>query len=747
MRPRSVLLPMAPPPPAPLSALEAAAEAPPAPEPVVVSAPAPTPTPTPAPAPAPSNDDVSYDPGNFDETPVSDYNPDDTDDDGVVDAWDGDSNTEHGQILSAGDGRLNVMTGRVSTLEHDGNGEVSAIEILDKPAFGNVTVNPDNTMALVMSTTQQTGQTNFSYKVTYADGTTETVNQSLNVTPGLQADGWAKGDHYMLEEDSDGNVVVEHGELHRKVYLSESNDALSRSDIAALEGVSVNQIDGEWLANNAEYGGDPSMALKTDIGMELWNEITGDGQVNSNWLLFERGYEYSKSDIGPLVERDTIGESELHPVYFGAWGEGDRPILNTKVEMFGGQFENIVFQGLHVDGGVLMLRGNDGVLFDDSSFTDRGFVVQWSDNVTIRNSELYDLQYETPKDGATNWNGEHVNRMQGVFVMDTEQLLIEGLFVDQAGWDDDYKFDLGGDGGQPPSIFSHNFYLQADNGDVTLRDTISSQASSFGAQIRSGGFVENVVVIDGNGGFTNHGGDYRGSGPVGEYTLYLNNLITDAGGRDTAGKNGAESIGFSNAGEITSFVDNIVAHLADPNDPSAAEDTRLTQNPLNNKKDAYYDDTIIYNWEAARDPGKYDDQNIDGLDTDELDATTIQNFAAAFMDQSEASVEDFAEYLISISKGDTNAAMAKATDILEYFGAAFGTYDAPDDTPTILRFVPDDRGDGFRWDNRSTGTRKKTRPMATALIWPETGSNMTAPSHWKTWISAMAASFMSAAVG
>ena len=674
---------------APTITVEAAAETPaPAPAP----APAPTPTEPVVETPAPANP-----PANFDETPLNGFNPDDTADDGVTQDWNGDTDIEHGTVLTAGEGRLEVMGGRLSTLGHDGN--VASIEILDKPAFGNVTVNPDNTMALMLSTTGQTGQTSFDYKVTYADGSSETVTQALNVTPSAQADGWGKGDHYMLEEGSDGNIIVEHGENHRKVYISDSNDALSLSDIAALEGVPVKDITGNWLAANPEYGADPSMALKADAGMKLWDAITGEYQRNSNWLLFERGYEYSQEDLGDIIDRDTYGESELHPVYVGAWGEGDKPVLDTRLEMFGGASENLVFQGLHLKGGALILRDNNNMLFDDLIVTEQGFVVQWADNLTIRNSDLFDIQKDVPEKGASNWTNEHDNRTQGIFVQDTGGVLLEDLFVHQAGWADDHKTDLGGDGGQPPSIFSHNFYLDWNNTDVTLRDTISSQPSSFGAQIRSGGFVENVVVLDGSAGLIAHGGDYRGAGPVGNYTLFLNNLITDAGAKANDGKTGGQTMAFVNEATLTSFVNNIVTHLDDPNSSADDYDATWTEDPFKQKGDVYTDDTIIYNWNAKVDPGENPDQNIDGLDTNVLDATTIQNFAAAYMNQSAASIGEFSDYLISISNGDVNAAMAKATDILEYFGAAFGTYDTPDDTPTTLRFVPDDRGDGFRWDN------------------------------------------------
>ena len=53
------------------------------------------------------------------------------------------------------DGNAEVTSGRTSTLEHNGD-NVASIRILDGPQYGNLTVNPDNTMALVLTGTEQT---------------------------------------------------------------------------------------------------------------------------------------------------------------------------------------------------------------------------------------------------------------------------------------------------------------------------------------------------------------------------------------------------------------------------------------------------------------------------------------------------------------------------------------------------------------------------------------------------------------
>jgi hypothetical protein len=78
------------------------------------------------------------------------------------------SGIEHGNVLTAGQ-ISEVSAGRVTTLEHGGD-NIASIRVIEGPQFGNLTVNPDNTLALVLSHSQQTGQISFSYEVTYEDG-------------------------------------------------------------------------------------------------------------------------------------------------------------------------------------------------------------------------------------------------------------------------------------------------------------------------------------------------------------------------------------------------------------------------------------------------------------------------------------------------------------------------------------------------------------------------------------------------
>ena len=109
-----------------------------------------------------------------------------------------------------------AISGRVTTLELP-EGDIASVKVISGPQYGNVTVNPDNTLAVVLSGTTQTADINFTIETTSSTGAVTNHEVNLDVSAGLQESGWGLGQHYMLETDENDDVVVEHGENHRKV--------------------------------------------------------------------------------------------------------------------------------------------------------------------------------------------------------------------------------------------------------------------------------------------------------------------------------------------------------------------------------------------------------------------------------------------------------------------------------------------------------------------------------------------------
>ncbi len=307
-------------------------------------------------------------------------------------------------------GTIEVVAGRTHTLDAVGD-DVTAVRIISDVANGHVTVNPDGTLALVMTGETFTGSQSFRYEATHTDGSTTSHTVNMRVVQGEQAAGWATGtSHYMLETDENDNVVVEAGENHTKVYVSGSSDALSLADIARAEGMSVSEVTGEWLLANGNYGQSEGTALAEDAGMALWHAATPRGSETSNWLLFERGYTYD--DLGRVLIRDTDGEDPLHPLYVGAYGSGDKPILTEEFLQNGEGSTNLVVQGLEFHGGVTFQSDGANVIFDDISVKYVEMVVMRQDGVTVRNSDFTDVHNEDPVNAE--WQGSW-DRAQGIF--------------------------------------------------------------------------------------------------------------------------------------------------------------------------------------------------------------------------------------------------------------------------------------------------------------------------------------------
>lgn len=624
--------------------------------------------------------------------------------------------TLEAQVFEAG-APIEVAGGRVTTLEleTDEDTTIQAIEIVDGPAHGNATVNPDNTIALVMSGTDYTGDQSLTYKVTYDDGTTELQTLDMSVGALTQEAGWGTGSHYMLEEDDNGDIIVETGDNHRKVYISESDEALTREAIAALEGLDPADITTDWLIANPEYGGSEGMALKSSVGAEVWAEITGGRfpEPNSHWLLLERGYEYDSEAVGRVVQESAHGESELHPMHITAWGEGARPEITTGVTIYQSSSENIVITDVAMTNIVNNLMA-DNFLLSDVSISGKGLSVQNVSGLTLHDSEVSHVVLPTPEEEY--WGN---GRVQGIFANNVDNILIEGSIIHHNGWAEDYHMDSSTEGGMPPSVFSHNIYLQNTTTDVTVRDNIISQGSSFGLHLRGGGFVEDNAFIDNNMDIDILGGIYKSDGPIGNYTLFTDNVMTSAGYKLVDKYSmGAISAGYENLAYDTTTLDNMVVHLADPNNPEEIAFKTYAHYSIQNGQDPVYDDTVVYNWVGSVD-GVDEEQNTEGLDPAVMDATTIQNYAAAIMGQ-EATITEFMDYLLSLTETEFDDLLA-ADDIIAYFQNGFGIEGNGDEAQTDHRFIPNNLADGIRWDNRLNWDTEDV---------PDDGDNVALAGNW-----------------
>lgn len=588
--------------------------------------------------------------------------------------------------------------GRVAILSPTAEGDIASIRILSQGEHGHVSVNPDNSLALVLSEDPgNTDQLEFSYEITYADGRTQEVLGKVDLTTGQQAAGWGQGDFYMLEEGQDGQVTVEHGDNHRKVYVTAGEHGLSRADIARAEGITADKITGAWLAEHPEYGATEDKALNPELGMAVWSSTASIMlPPTSNWLLLERGYDYG--EIGRIISRGVSGESALHPLFIGAYGTGEAPIIDSKLEAYQTTSQHIVVQGLQFTNGIMALQG-ENFLLDNLQATKMGLNIQNINGLTLRNLTVIDVFRDHPADPVAGWQGMS-DRVTGAYISGSTGVLLEGVLFDHNGWEDGYSRDLSGKSPQAPSMYSHNLYIQYDNLDVTVRDSILMRGASFGMQLRSGGVIEDVLALDNNAALATIGGNYERAGFIGNYSLFLDNLVTSAGHKRVVAHEGGLSIGMEGEGLQTSLIRNIIAHLSDPNNEFEVNQKDVIHHALKTNDSIFYNDTIVYNWGANGKPwANNPNRGVDGADTAVLDQTTIQIFTAKLLGQKTATIADLADYLRDQAAGKLDD-VVDADLIIAFFQKGFGITADLRATEETLRFTPDARGDGMRWDNR-----------------------------------------------
>ena len=488
---------------------------------------------------------------------------------------------------------------------------------------------------------------------------------TIQTQPGPQINGFGRGRGiYMLATDEADRVVPLPGTNHRRVYVS--GNGLTEADIAVAEGVSVGTVTGAWLRDShPEYGESEALALHPSIGFALWDAIPK--QNSSHWLLYERGHTYTTSR-GPGGD----GESPLHPIFVGAWGEGAAPVLTSSMGL--GDLSNVVVQGLDFNGASPSGLNANNIILDNLSVSGAGLVLHTSgttermSGITIRNTSIVDA----PENG--------------IFNNDTDGLLLEGIFFDYNGW----------------TGVLHDVYLWGTTLDVTARDIITMRAAGNGVMARGGMFAENIVGMNSHWVTMAFGSDSFDLRDFANYSLGMD--LVDTAALQWRGFTGA----INTQVPLSSFVDALVVHAAqegNPNHPSMGVNADFGGT---GSTAVFWHNIIRWRWDPDRPLTAFEQAALEGVNPVSANATTIWDYAATLpnggvpsgpVGQFDPEIVALAQYLRGISDGTQIA--DEATALNNYFRAGFGLdLIRQRADPTTLQFVPDFRGEGTRWDNR-----------------------------------------------
>ena len=568
-------------------------------------------------------------------------------------------------------------------------GRMNALADLDSVEGLEVTPRADGKAGLNLLSHTDGG----TYSARMRDGS----EAQLTVEPRQQKRGFASGVHYWLPTGLDGRFIFEPGQRHRKIYVSGAPSALTVAMIAAEAGVATSTVTASWLLARPVYGGSPEKAVAMSVFETLFAALYGEGKDSrSDWFLFERGYTYSRGNHWPGYIR---GEDELHPMLFGAWGSGPRPFFSSGFEWIGlgpryMAIRDLEFPIFHPRHGYGVIAEGCRISGDkESQFRDL-YMVTWKDTILRNVAKL------TPGGNPvrTYWDGSQ-DRISGAFGGSAKHLMMSGVIVDMCGWAKGYDYNRSAAFPMPPSDRNHGLYLTFSCRDLTLRDTVISQNASCGTQIRCGGYYERLLALDNNLALAIH--SRTDVGPINQFATLADSVVFGAAHKRVVSFQGALNQGLDVTGFQTTQVGNIVAHRANPDDQ--AEYTARTNYerpewtggaPYSSPERFYFNDTQVWEWreDANAQPRN---ENVEGLDFKTLQETTIHRYAGLKTGKPWDSIDAFIDWLEA--QGDIAIAVRET---IGWTKNRFGRPIPQRTAPADLIFLPDDRMDGFRWDNR-----------------------------------------------
>jgi hypothetical protein len=343
--------------------------------------------------------------------------------------------------------------------------------------------------------------------------------------------------------------------------------------------------------NDGLSTGTPKQSIRA--GMALLRDGFPD------WLLLRRGDAWDESFGIPNLS----GRSPAERMVISAYGPStERPLLRTGVGdgmtvQTGTRSDSFAVVGLHFvpnlyDGtngsprGIAIFDEQHDFLIEDCMLEkyQTNIVLQGASespaptgrltNIAIRRCVIVDA-FTTDDSNA-----------EGIFASGTDDLLLEENVFDHNGWRDDVP-------GSVPTLFRHNIYIQNLNTGVVVRGNIVARTD--GVQARSGGLLEDNLVLHNAIGIILGGGGFPEIEPDGVDVTARRNVVLDGGDLDAAG---ARGWGFHLSNVRHGTVDsNVVAHNVDGHAPFPM--IFAVANNNRGIEDTLYSNNVVYDWNGS----------------------------------------------------------------------------------------------------------------------------------------------------
>jgi hypothetical protein len=278
-----------------------------------------------------------------------------------------------------------------------------------------------------------------------------------------------------------------------------------------------------------------------------------------DWLLLKKGDTWYESIGWPNLS----GRSASNPILLSSYGTGPRPVIKSggksgfaatgsrgikainNISLVGLDFyaqtrdpSSPEFAGVAGATGISWIINAANILIEDCVVRYyRNNIVMGEgplvlSNVSLRRNIIVDA-YSTD------------SHSQGLYADGINTLMLEGNVFDHNGWNASIR-------GAEPTIFNHNVYIQITNGPATLTKNILANASSHGAQVRSGGTVSNNLFVH---------------NPIGllighSASTVSNNVVTEGGDIGPGDQRGFGIDVNSTVNGSVKVVNNVIAHEA-----------------------------------------------------------------------------------------------------------------------------------------------------------------------------------------
>jgi hypothetical protein len=555
-------------------------------------------------------------------------------------------------------------------------------------ATGFVGIRDDGALAY-LSPDGSVGPERVEVTLRHHDGGEEQLVLELLIGTDAVIEGWGEGEHYVLARDAAGWSIAEPGENHRMVYVSTRGSA-GASGLTPGEAITPGALG----------------ALMKTLLVDPARPALGS-QMASWHVLFERGQDYGAFSPGYVS-----GESPLHPFVIGAWGQGDRPVFGKDIDFGATPTSNVLIRDIEFaySPGTALVRpdstmvrgidilggGHQNLMYENvlvRPYNASPRIQSGAQDVTLYRTTVLDAHREEPAKAGNGWRDTLGDRIQGLYATKVDGLLIEQSLFDRNGWEFGYKPTGAYGASQPPSMYSHNLYIDFGARDVTLRDNVISRGASFGANVRPGGVLDGNLVFGNNAAVNLQSGGRNADGTfAGNYSLLIDTVVTNP-----ANKN-AYNIGARGWGVVGNGGGLVADTIAAQDGTGLGSGPTGVRRPLDLRDTSTasfaWEGATVFNWGAAPDVTP----EADGISKQALLGVTLDAYARALL----GGTRDRFDLLRLWRERDRSDwdDIPGADDVTAWFRAGFG-YDSPVGGPgRTVTFEGDPRAEGFRWDNR-----------------------------------------------